>query len=246
MRQVQLQDDEIDLFDLILILWKRKLLISVVTLLITAIGTAYVYSKTPIYEAKALIEMGTYTSDKGDTAAIADATAMEKRLHLLFIEIDGTLDNRTADITSISAVQGLKTFLEIKSESTSNEYAKGKIMEVLTYIQEKHKKSLDLILSNRQVEYNSISAQLAKIGFKTDQQATLLYKLLERKNQLETLLLPQNYRNTDLVGDVLLHKSPTRPKKNLGIAVSFAIGLMTSIVLALLLNLIKGAKQQTK
>ncbi len=45
------QDDEIDLFQLFSNLWAQKLLIIVVTVLITAVGGFYAFSSTPIYES---------------------------------------------------------------------------------------------------------------------------------------------------------------------------------------------------
>jgi chain length determinant protein (polysaccharide antigen chain regulator) len=46
------QDDEIDLFQLFSNLWAQKLLIIVVTVLITAVGGFYAFLSTPIYESK--------------------------------------------------------------------------------------------------------------------------------------------------------------------------------------------------
>lgn len=246
MRQAQLQDDEIDLFELVHILWKKKAFIGLTTLIITAIGAAYAFLKTPVYEAKALFEIGTYISDSGGSVAVDDATALEKRLNLLFIELEGVSGNNSGSITKISAADGLKTFLEIKSEAASNEQAKAKILDILSFVQGEHKKNLDVVLSKRRTEHSSLNSQLANIGYKTDQQANLWYRLQERKSQIEALLLPQNYKNTELVGEVLLHKTPVKPKKTFIILTAFAVGLMTSIVLALFLNFFEGARQFTK
>jgi len=47
--------DEIDLFELAQNLWKQKLLISVVTLAVTALAAGYAFLSTPVYESKSSI-----------------------------------------------------------------------------------------------------------------------------------------------------------------------------------------------
>ena len=54
------EEDEIDLRELWKTLMKRKMLIAVVTVFITVAAIAYVLLKTPMYEAKALFEIGNY------------------------------------------------------------------------------------------------------------------------------------------------------------------------------------------
>ncbi|WP_460873864.1 LPS O-antigen chain length determinant protein WzzB [Paralcaligenes ginsengisoli] len=45
------QQDEVDLFDLIQALWSAKLLIFIVTLLVTCVAAAYAFLSTPVYQA---------------------------------------------------------------------------------------------------------------------------------------------------------------------------------------------------
>lgn len=47
--------DEIDLFELAQSLWKQKLLISCVTLVVTALAASYAFLSTPVYESKTSI-----------------------------------------------------------------------------------------------------------------------------------------------------------------------------------------------
>jgi len=56
--------DEIDLRELFNTIAKNKKIIFLVTFIITALAIIYAYSKTPIYEVKALIEIGSYKIDK--------------------------------------------------------------------------------------------------------------------------------------------------------------------------------------
>lgn len=246
MNNAQPQNEEISLLEIIQILWEKRMIIGIGALIVTLAGSFYSFFKIPVYEAKALFEIGTYTSDNGSSIVIDDASVVAKRLHLLFIEIDGMRANRTALVTKIAATNGLQPFLEIKSEAASNEQAKTKILDILRFIQIEHRKKLDAVLDRRRTEYNNINSQLTNTRFKTDQQTILFYKYQERKNQLEGLMLPQNYKNTELIGDVLLYNTPIKPNKTLIIVISFALGLMTSTILALFLNFLEGEKQSSK
>jgi uncharacterized protein involved in exopolysaccharide biosynthesis len=51
-------EDEIDLKELFKIIWKRKIFVISFCLLITIGSVIYVYTKTPIYEVKSVMEIG--------------------------------------------------------------------------------------------------------------------------------------------------------------------------------------------
>ena len=55
-----LEEDEIDLKELFKTIWAKKIFIVIFTLVVTILAGFYAYSKTPIYEAKALVEIGEY------------------------------------------------------------------------------------------------------------------------------------------------------------------------------------------
>ena len=142
-----IQEDEIDLRELFKIIWDKKIFIIIFTLAITVLATVYTYSKTPIYEAKALLEIGEYKKNPVD-----DAVALEKKLSTIFIDMEKNLKDKTSQISNISVVKGLKNFLEIKSESTSNEEAKNEILKVLTFVQNQHEKILDDVKKQKEME----------------------------------------------------------------------------------------------
>ena len=122
----------------------------------------YAYSKTPIYEAKALLEIGEYKKNPVD-----DAVALEKKLSTIFIDMEKNLKDKTSQISNISVVKGLKNFLEIKSESTSNEEAKNEILKVLTFVQNEHEKILDDVKKQKEMELRNIDLQISDIKSKS-------------------------------------------------------------------------------
>lgn len=304
-----IQEDEIDLRELFKIIWDKKNFIILFTLAITVLATVYAYSKTPIYEAKALVEIGEYKKNPVD-----DAVALEKKLSTIFIDMEKNLKDKTSEISNISVVKGLKNFLEVKSESTSNEEAKNEILKVLTFVQNEHEKILDDVKKQKEMELRNIDLQISDIKSKSvdlidkkienniknlkslEEQlkqvdenlkkidslnpslaalklmekrditnsintitiqnfeleskkdellTTTLYKLEESKKIIELSLLPHNYKNTQIVGEIMTNDFPTKPKKELIVAVAFVTGFIISIFLVFLFNFIKQNTNRT-
>ena len=304
-----IQEDEIDLKELFKTIWAKKIFIVIFTLVVTILAGFYAYSKTPIYEAKALLEIGEYKKNPVD-----DAVALEKKLSTIFIDMEKNLKDKTSEISNISVVKGLKNFLEIKSESTSNEEAKNEILKVLTFVQNEHEKILDDIKKQKEMELRNIDLQISDIKSKSvdlidkkienniknlkslEEQlkqidenlkkidtlnpslaalklmekrditnsintitiqnfeleskkdellTTTLYKLEESKKIIELSLLPHNYKNTQIVGEIMTNDFPTKPKKKLIVAVAFVTGFIISIFLVFLFNFIKQNANRT-
>ena len=304
-----LEEDEIDLKELFKTIWAKKIFIVIFTLVVTILAGFYAYSKTPIYEAKALLEIGEYKKNPVD-----DAVALEKKLSTIFIDMEKNLKDKTSEISNISVVKGLKNFLEIKSESTSNEEAKNEILKVLTFVQNEHEKILDDVKKQKEMELRNIDLQISDIKSKSvdlidkkienniknlkslEEQlkqidenlkkidslnpslaalklmekrditnsintitiqnfeleskkdellTTTLYKLEESKQIAESLLLSHNYKNTQIVGEIMTNDFPTKPKKILIVAVAFVTGFIISIFLVFLFNFIKQNANRT-
>ena len=304
-----LEEDEIDLKELFKTIWAKKIFIVIFTLVVTILAGFYAYSKTPIYEAKALLEIGEYKKNPVD-----DAVALEKKLSTIFIDMEKNLKDKTSEISNISVVKGLKNFLEIKSESTSNEEAKNEILKVLTFVQNEHEKILDDVKKQKEMELRNIDLQISDIKSKSvalidkkienniknlkslEEQlkqvdenlkkidslnpslaalklmekrditnsintitiqnfeleskkdellTTTLYKLEESKKIIELSLLPHNYKNTQIVGEIMTNDFPTKPKKSLIVAVAFLTGFIISIFLVFFIQFIQGIRKES-
>ena len=68
--------------------------------------------------------------------------------------------------------------------------------------------------------------------------------LNEEKSLLETLLLPQNYVSTHIVGEIITKKNPIKPKKKLIVTVAFVFGLILSIALVFLLEFVNSMRKK--
>ena len=127
-----IQEDEIDLKELFITIWKRKIFIVLFTFFVTLLAIIYAYNKTPIYEVKSYIELGFI-----DNKIIEEPAILEQKLKVVF-GIDNNMMNNNPEegiISSISQTKNIKNFLEIKTEAISNEIAIAKNKEVLTYTQ---------------------------------------------------------------------------------------------------------------
>ena len=309
MQEKYLQEDEIDLRELFKTIWARRFFVIAFTLVVTVLAAVYAYTKTPIYEAKALLEIGEYKKNPVD-----DAVALEKKLSTIFIDMEKNLKDKTSQISNISVVKGLKNFLEIKSESTSNEEAKNEILKVLTFVQNEHEKILDDVKKQKEMELRNIDLQISDIKSKSvdlidkkienniknlkslEEQlkqidenlkkidtlnpslaalklmekrditnsintitiqnfeleskkdellTTTLYKLEESKKIIELSLLPHNYKNTQIVGEIMTNDFPTKPKKSLIVSVAFVTGFIISIFLVFFIQFIQGIRKES-
>ena len=71
-----------------------------------------------------------------------------------------------------------------------------------------------------------------------------LKRLLESKDILEKSLLPHNYKNTEIVGNIMTNDYPTKPKKKLIVVVAFVTGFILSIFLVFFIEFIKNGKNE--
>ncbi len=309
------QNEVIDLRELFSVLKKRKKLIWSITTLITLLAVAYALVKTPMYEARALIEIGNYKSVKNNRILLDESSQLSKKLNILFIDIFNNVKAKESEITSISVPKGQTSFLEVKALAISNEKAKEEIQKLLTYTQGKHQKILDDVKWRRELEIRNIEIRIndiktkevklidKKIALTKDTiaaskkellaleeslknmknansafialqliqkrdlvqnierlenklidiqnkkntlESTTINKLLEDKALISSMLLPYNYKNTEIIGEIITNDHPVKPKKTLIVIVAFITGLMLSIFLAFFLEFLRGMKEEEK
>lgn len=90
-----------------------------------------------------------------------------------------------------------------------------------------------------------INIKLVDLRAKKDNLTTkVIWDLQERKELLELMLLPYNYKNSHIVGSIRLSTKPYKPKKKLVVIVSFVTGLLFSIFLAFFIEFLAEAKRK--
>ena len=69
-------------------------------------------------------------------------------------------------------------------------------------------------------------------------------KLLERKKLLESLSLAHNFKNTEIVGNILMDDNPIKPKKALIVVVAFVTGFILAIFMVFIMQFINSMKKE--
>lgn len=309
-------EDEIDLRELFKTIWDKRVFILVFTFVLTILAIIYVSIKTPIYEAKALIEIGSYKSyqdGKSQFLSLDDENELSKRLSTIFIDLRKNKKNKEFEITKINVSKGTKNFIEISSEAISNDLAIKTINDLIEYIKNIHieklndvkekndleMKTINLLISNikndkivnieKKIDlYNkniiNLEEQMKSVIGTLKNMDTLDYsitalklmekrdisneiilnksnlydlieqkenltnidlnKLLERKKLLETLSSPYNFKNTEIVGNILIGDNPIKPKKALTVVVAFVTGFILSIFMVFLMQFINSMRKE--
>jgi len=318
-KELQYQEDEIDLRQLMCILLASKKLIVVTTVIITLLAGIHAFTKTPIYEANALVEIGNYklhnnnNNNNNNKASLDSAPDLVKKLNILFIDVFKNEKDRDYQISGISTPNNANNFIEIKAQAISNEIASRGLTKVVSYIQTKHQVILDDVRNRRELEINNINTKINNIknkevallsnkielqtanledyksqlmranviirdientnpaltalklmekrdlsafiadlslrlmdmrNRKDKLETTAINDLIEQRALLESMLMPHNYKNSEVVGKIITSDYPIKPKKKLIVAVAFIAGLMLSIFLVFLLNAFKGPEDE--
>ena len=301
--------------------WNRKIFILVFTFVVTLLAVVYVSMKTPIYEVKALLEIGSYKTEivnnQGQssiqTIDLDNANELSKKLSMIFIDLKKNEKDKEFEITKINLSKGMKSFIEVSSESTSNDLGIKGLNEIITYTKDIHSKllkdvkekndleikNIDLLISNIQndkiVNINkkielydqniiNLEEQMKSVTETLENMNTLDYsitalklmekrdisneiienksklydlieekenitnidlnKLLERKKLLETLSLPHNFKNTEVVGNILTDDNPIKPKKALIVVVAFVTGFILAIFVVFIMQFVSSIKNK--
>lgn len=181
-------EDEIDLKELFKTIWNKRVFILVFTAIITGLAIAFAYIKTPIYTVKALVEIGIYKVEKIDkegfskieTEYIDNAESLSKRLSMIFIDLRKNIKDKKYEIVNISIPKGMKNFIEITSESTSNDEAINGIKEILEHIKVEHSKLLNDIKEKSIIEIKNIDISIKNIE---EDKITSINKKIDLLNQ---------------------------------------------------------------
>jgi LPS O-antigen subunit length determinant protein (WzzB/FepE family) len=249
-----IQEDEIDLKELFKVIWKNKKFVAIFTSVVTIASIIFAFTKTPIYEVKALIEIGSYNK-----TSIDDINKVVQKLNVLFIDIQNNIKDKNAEIESIKIPKESKSLIEIIATGTSNELAIKEIDKVMKYVQTEHKKALEIIINEKKERYNSITKQIAnssQLILNKKQKNLSVVEMLEflrtnekidtmKKEQynIKSLLAPYNYKNTQIVGDVITNNYPIKPKKILIITVGVITGFILSIFLLFFMASIRSERK---
>lgn len=161
--QKYIQEDEIDLREIFKSIFERKYFILIFTLIITILAIIYVSIKTPIYEAKAVIEIGSYKTETNEVKVVDNLNEFSKKLSTIFIDLRKNDREKESEITNISISKGMKNYIEIVSEAISNDLAIKEINSVLSFTKDEHGKFLNDIKEKNRIEISNIDNSIKNL-----------------------------------------------------------------------------------
>ncbi|MBL0702507.1 MAG: hypothetical protein JJV95_00805 [Sulfurospirillum sp.] len=166
-----IEEDEIDLMELFKTIQKNRWIVVIFTCVVTLGAIVYSYMQTPVYEAKALVEIGKYNNNNNNNnnnneRLLDDTNQLSMSLNTLYIDMLENTKNRVSGITEISIPKNTNNFLEIKAEAISNKLAIKEVQIVVSHMQEKHKKILDDIKKRREFEIHNFDIKINNIKTK--------------------------------------------------------------------------------
>ena len=150
--------DEIDLKDVWKIVIKRKYYIVLITLGVTFLAIFYAYTKKPTYEAKALFEVGYYSSGYGSgNTLLENPSILVKRIEVE--HINNRSEKEEATLEQVFIPIGSNNIIELVTHASSNDEAVQKIIMIEQEIKERHQALLDAYLSFMRQKMENIQTQ---------------------------------------------------------------------------------------
>jgi hypothetical protein len=158
-------------------------------------------------------------------------------------------------LNSIRKITEENQFIEIESISKSVEESEKNITEVYKFVSDLHLAKIDKIKGNylerlKRIESNIQTIQDKQIELLTQhkenidynallnslQLITILNGELEKKNGLKSILKPNNFKNSKIVGSIQHNKNPENIRSSLIIPIFMFFGIVLSLILALIID----------
>lgn len=158
-------EDEINLKELWSTLLKFKKKIILLTGSITFIAGAYAFITKPVYEAKAVLEIGLYSNTNTNTQVntnwIENPSTVLKKIEMNYIE------NRNPEekvwLDKISFVKGTQNLLELSVLGFSKESATAYLKEIEASISTRHQELIDAYIDSVKMKIENLNTQKAEL-----------------------------------------------------------------------------------
>lgn len=166
-------EDEIDLRELWQTLVNYKKLIVVVTLGITLLVTIYAFVKTPSFEAKAVIEIGS-----SGTTLLEDPLTLVKRVEIKYIANSDM--NTTDELQKVAVIKGTKNLVDISVIALSPTQAEHYIVQIIEDIKQRHYELIQVYLTQLKTKIANLEEQ--KTELIEEKQALMAYITKKSEN----------------------------------------------------------------
>ena len=155
-----IQEDEIDLKELFQVIWNYKIFILFFTAIVTLSSIVYTLTITPIYEVKSVVRIGFIGEN-----LVEEPKILEQKLRLVFDVANNHKSlQEKAWVSDISIIKGVDDFLQISTQSYSNDLALEKNKEVVAFLQNEYKYQIDEFALKTQTNIKNLEKQIDYIN----------------------------------------------------------------------------------
>jgi uncharacterized protein involved in exopolysaccharide biosynthesis len=135
----RIQGKEINLVELLFMVWERRLLVFIITGVATLFLFLFANYQKPIYEVKAVVEIGAIVK-QGESESfrqnIENVSSLISKLD--FIYNDNIPEKEITRINSVQLLAGSEDLIVLQAQSTSNELAIEFINNILDDLKQRH------------------------------------------------------------------------------------------------------------
>jgi uncharacterized protein involved in exopolysaccharide biosynthesis len=151
------QEETINLRELLLVLKKRKVLISIVTSLFTLLALGYVFTAKPVYEVKAVVELAQINKQP-----VHPTETLKQKIDTIF-EV-AIKDKKVAFpvVSSVKIPKNTENILVLQAQGYDNDSAKVKLQEVISYLSKMQVKELENYTKEQKQRLSLVESDIAQ------------------------------------------------------------------------------------
>ncbi|WP_192868274.1 Wzz/FepE/Etk N-terminal domain-containing protein [Calderihabitans maritimus] len=230
-------EQEVDLREYVLILWRRKWLVTGIFLAAVILSAAISTLLPPVYEVSATLALGTYdhpvyTQPTSVKEILTSDDTLRTVIERLWLDVPAEAFPAFKKKISVKEIKDT-SFLRIKVLYEDRETAKAIIQEMVNVLREK---SSHIYEAQRRLVEEHLKRLEQKLG-ETEEEVDLLASY--RNVQKELLDL----QDAQLVEQPITPIYPVRPRKLLNVTVAGILGLTLGIFMACLLDYFKNSPE---
>jgi len=145
---VRSSEDTIDLRELFQILRRRKKVIFLITLLIILLASVYAWAAKPVYQVKAMIEVGKLEAGTNNEKSLDDVADIKLKLEYIY-GVKSRKKRAFPKVKTISVNKRAKGVFTVTVEGHSNESAIALIEKIVQKIEKEYQEKIDTYINSK-------------------------------------------------------------------------------------------------
>ncbi len=145
---VQMAEDTIDLKELFKTLKRRKKMILLITLLVTLLAIVYAWTVKPVYEVKAMIEIGKLEAGTKDEKSLDNVADIKQKLEYIY----GVKSKKKREYPKVKAIglnKQAKGVFTVTVEGHSNDESIALVQKIVQKIEKEYQEKIDTYINTK-------------------------------------------------------------------------------------------------